>query len=188
MASPRVRAPICPARAWRVYVYALPAPGPASREWRGRALRPIIRSYHDATRWSGSSLGRGWGSVASGGRRAGAGVMLSARKRPPDAHVEAGGGADLIRDASARPPRPAFYAQPRHSAIMLTLLHPPYTLWHLSYFAIGAALAPVHLDRLLWGLAAPRSPWGSCARARRAARPAAARGVSDRGWRAAQRR
>ena len=24
----------------------------------------------------------------------------------------------------------------------MTLLHPPYTLWHLSYVAIGAALAP----------------------------------------------
>jgi hypothetical protein len=28
----------------------------------------------------------------------------------------------------------------------VTLLHPPYTLWHLSYVAIGAALAP----RLAW--------------------------------------
>jgi hypothetical protein len=38
---------------------------------------------------------------------------------------------------------------------IVTLLHPPYTLWHLSYFAIGAALAPtVYLSRLLWGLAA----------------------------------
>src|SRR5262249_31529952 len=37
----------------------------------------------------------------------------------------------------------------------VTLLHPPYTLWHLSYFAIGAALAPhVYVNRLLWGLAA----------------------------------
>jgi hypothetical protein len=37
----------------------------------------------------------------------------------------------------------------------VTLLHPPYTLWHLSYVAVGAALAPrFHLDRLLWGLAA----------------------------------
>jgi hypothetical protein len=37
----------------------------------------------------------------------------------------------------------------------LTLLHPPYTAWHLSYFAIGAALAPrLHVDRLLWGVAA----------------------------------
>jgi hypothetical protein len=38
---------------------------------------------------------------------------------------------------------------------MLTLLHPPYTAWHVSYFALGAAAAPhLHLDRLLWGLAA----------------------------------
>jgi hypothetical protein len=38
---------------------------------------------------------------------------------------------------------------------LLTLLHPPYTAWHLSYFAIGAALAPhVYVDRLLWGLGA----------------------------------
>jgi hypothetical protein len=38
---------------------------------------------------------------------------------------------------------------------LLTLLHPPYTAWHLSYFAIGAALAPhVYVNRLLWGLAA----------------------------------
>ncbi len=37
----------------------------------------------------------------------------------------------------------------------VTILHPPYTLWHLSYVAIGAALAPrFHTDRLLWGLAA----------------------------------
>jgi hypothetical protein len=32
-------------------------------------------------------------------------------------------------------------------------LHPPYTLWHLSYVAVGAALAPhFHLNRLLWAL------------------------------------
>jgi hypothetical protein len=36
----------------------------------------------------------------------------------------------------------------------VTLLHPPYTLWHLSYVAVGAALAPhFHLDRMLWALA-----------------------------------
>ena len=37
----------------------------------------------------------------------------------------------------------------------VTLLHPPYTLWHLAYVAIGAALAP-DLDprRLLWTLLA----------------------------------
>jgi hypothetical protein len=56
----------------------------------------------------------------------------------------------------AAPERPAFYAVGRGRAgDLLTLLHPPYTIWHLSYFALGAAVAPrFHLDRLLWGLAA----------------------------------
>lgn len=54
------------------------------------------------------------------------------------------------------PQRPAFYAVGRgRVGELIALLHPPYTLWHLSYFAIGAAVAPkVHVDRLLWGLAA----------------------------------
>jgi hypothetical protein len=39
--------------------------------------------------------------------------------------------------------RPAFYAlAPGGWRDFVTLLHPPYTLWHLSYVAIGAALAP----------------------------------------------
>ena len=39
---------------------------------------------------------------------------------------------------------PAFYAlTPGGWRDYWTLLHPPYTLWHLSYVAIGAALAPV---------------------------------------------
>jgi hypothetical protein len=57
---------------------------------------------------------------------------------------------------SAAPERPAFYALGRGlPGDLLALLHPPYTAWHLSYFAIGAALAPhLYVDRLLWGLAA----------------------------------
>ena len=56
----------------------------------------------------------------------------------------------------ADPERPAFYALGRGRAgDLITLLHPPYTAWHLSYFAIGAALAPhLYANRLLWGLAA----------------------------------
>ena len=56
----------------------------------------------------------------------------------------------------ARTERPAFYALGRGRAgDLLTLLHPPYTAWHLSYFALGAAAAPrLYVDRLLWGLAA----------------------------------
>jgi hypothetical protein len=39
--------------------------------------------------------------------------------------------------------RPAFYAlRPGGWRDYWTLLHPPYTLWHLSYVAIGASLAP----------------------------------------------
>jgi hypothetical protein len=46
--------------------------------------------------------------------------------------------------------RPAFYAlAPGGWRDYLTLLHPPYTAWHLSYVAIGACLAPtIHADRL----------------------------------------
>jgi len=56
----------------------------------------------------------------------------------------------------ATPERPAFYALGRgRLGELLTLLHPPYTAWHLSYYALGCAVAPtLHADRLLWGLAA----------------------------------
>jgi hypothetical protein len=45
--------------------------------------------------------------------------------------------------------RPAFYALRAGGwRDYVTLLHPPYTLWHLSYVAVGAALAP----EMKWGL------------------------------------
>jgi hypothetical protein len=46
--------------------------------------------------------------------------------------------------------RPAFYALRSGGwRDFVTLLHPPYTAWHLSYVAIGAAAAPrLHADRL----------------------------------------
>ena len=46
--------------------------------------------------------------------------------------------------------RPAFYAlEPGSWRDYVTILHPPYTLWHLSYVVIGAALSPtLHVDRL----------------------------------------
>lgn len=52
--------------------------------------------------------------------------------------------------------RPAFYAlRPGGWRDLVTVLHPPYTLWHLSYIAIGAAAAPrPHTDRVLAALAA----------------------------------
>jgi heme O synthase-like polyprenyltransferase len=52
--------------------------------------------------------------------------------------------------------RPAFYALERGGwRDYVTLLHPPYTAWHLSYVVIGAALAPEpQWRRLLATLAA----------------------------------
>jgi hypothetical protein len=48
----------------------------------------------------------------------------------------------VSRDDAADPQRPAFYAlAPGGWRDYWTLLHPPYTLWHLSYVAIGAAVA-----------------------------------------------
>jgi hypothetical protein len=52
--------------------------------------------------------------------------------------------------------RPAFYALPSGGwRDYVSLLHPPYTLWHLSYVAFGWAASPAaHADALWWSLAA----------------------------------
>ncbi|HVF08283.1 MAG TPA: hypothetical protein VNC60_06880 [Actinomycetota bacterium] len=45
--------------------------------------------------------------------------------------------------AASRDERPAFYAlAPGSWRDWWTLLHPPYTVWHLSYVVIGASLTP----------------------------------------------
>ena len=48
--------------------------------------------------------------------------------------------------------RPAFYSLPAGAwRDLVTLLHLPYTAWHLSYVVLGAAAAPaVHLERVGW--------------------------------------
>jgi len=51
--------------------------------------------------------------------------------------------------AEAAAARPAFYARGGGPVgDWITLLHPPYTAWHLGYVGIGAALVP----RLDWGV------------------------------------
>ncbi len=63
------------------------------------------------------------------------------------------GSQDGVTDETVRP---AWYALREGGwRDWVTILHPPYTLWHLSYVAVGAALAPrFQLDRLLWTLVA----------------------------------
>ena len=52
--------------------------------------------------------------------------------------------------------RPAYYAlEPGGWRDYITVLHLPYTLWNLSYVALGAAIAPhFHTGRMLWTMAA----------------------------------
>jgi len=59
--------------------------------------------------------------------------------RPPD------GAAERVRSQASQPvSRPAWYALERGGwRDYVTLLHPPYTTWHLSYVVIGGCLAPV---------------------------------------------
>src|SRR6266536_3638632 len=63
--------------------------------------------------------------------------------------------------------RPAFYALRGGGwRDLVTILHPPYTAWHLSYVALGAAAAPVlHGDRLAAALGAFFLGVGMCAHA-----------------------
>lgn len=62
-------------------------------------------------------------------------------------------GARLGAEAEQRP---AFYALRRGAwRDLVNLLHPPYTLWHLSYVAIGAGAAwQIHAGRLAAAIAA----------------------------------
>jgi len=62
---------------------------------------------------------------------------------------------------------PAFYAlRPGGWRDLITLLHPPYTAWHLSYVAIGAAVAPkIYGDRVAAALVAFFLAVGICAHA-----------------------
>lgn len=54
------------------------------------------------------------------------------------------------------PPAPSFYALRGGGwRALVTLLHPPYTAWHLSYVALGAVAASTFdLSRLAWALGA----------------------------------
>lgn len=65
------------------------------------------------------------------------------------------GGEDLAERGPAAP-RPAWYAPaPGRWRDWMSVLHLPYTAWHLSYVLIGAGLAPVlSVERLLATLVA----------------------------------
>lgn len=135
---------------WLFTRLALPVLGSlVSRDWRaiGRFLGRSIDSFYD--RYSIESVWRGAGieDVRTEELFLGSAVV---------AYGRAGGGGAAGAGASSPAAGPAFYALPSGGwRDYVTLLHPPYTAWHLSYVALGAALAPtLQLDRLAWSLLA----------------------------------
>jgi demethylmenaquinone methyltransferase / 2-methoxy-6-polyprenyl-1,4-benzoquinol methylase len=130
---------------WRVYTtVGLPVIGRViSQQWAsvGAFLRGSIERF-DREHGDGD-IQRDWKHAGLGDIRVdrmsfGAGVVMSA--------VKAGDTKARVSIA------PAFYAlQGGGWRDYWTLLHPPYTLWHLSYVLLGAALAPIPDPRIVAG-------------------------------------
>ena len=154
---------------WRAYTtIGLPLIGLAiSRQWAGVGafLRGSIEGFnaahsqYDVDRcWreaglvdvhvSRMSFGAG---VVMTARRADATETLSSRRGPPG--LGRLGRLPIARGPSvASAPTAAFYAlRPGGLRDYWTLLHPPYTAWHLSYVLLGAALAPTPDPRIVAG-------------------------------------
>ena len=152
---------------WRAYTsIGLPLIGRViSQQWAGVGafLRGSIErfnaaySQHDVeSYWRAAGLGDvrvtrmsfGAGVVVSGTKAAGATETLSTRRSPQPPRA---GDPSAARGPSVAPAA-AFYAlRPGGLRDYWTLLHPPYTVWHLSYVLLGAALAPMPDPRIVAG-------------------------------------
>jgi ubiquinone/menaquinone biosynthesis methyltransferase len=149
---------------WRVYVtIGLPLIGRAiSQQWAsvGAFLRGSIERFD---REHGvSEIERAWSRAGLINIRLermsfGAGVVMSAVKAgategpraAEGSSARAGWGDRRVERVSVAP---AFYALEGGGwRDYWTLLHPPYTLWHLSYVVLGAALAPMPDPRIVAG-------------------------------------
>ncbi|HEX9267170.1 MAG TPA: class I SAM-dependent methyltransferase [Candidatus Limnocylindria bacterium] len=152
---------------WRIYTsIGLPLIGSViSREWAGIGafLRGSIERFNAAH--SPHAVERYWcdaGLVDVHVSRMsfGAGVVMTARRADATETLSSRRGLPglgrLGRLAIARGPSvasaSAFYAlRPGGLRDYWTLLHPPYTVWHLSYVLLGAALAPMPDPRIVVG-------------------------------------
>jgi len=131
---------------WRLYTRAmLPLAGwLVSRRWRDVSafLGPSIERFYRAH--PQREVERYWREAGLADVRArrmslGGGIVMSATKRPAPAAADERLGA-------------AFYAlRPGGWRDYWTLLHPPYTAWHLSYVLLGAALSPAPDPRIVIG-------------------------------------
>ena len=131
---------------WRLYTrLVMPLAGRlVSRKWRevNAFLGPSIERFYRAH--PQRAIERYWreaglADVRSRQMSLGGGIVMSATKRPAPAARE-------VRLGSA------FYAlRPGGWRDYWTLLHPPYTAWHLSYVVLGAALSPAPDPRIVLG-------------------------------------
>ena len=131
---------------WRLYTRVLMPLGGAllSRKWRevNAFLGPSIERFYRAhpqreveRYWREAGLA----DVRSRHMSLGGGIVMHATKRDAPAAEQARLGS-------------AFYAlRPGGWRDYWTLLHPPYTAWHLSYVVLGAALAPAPDPRIVLG-------------------------------------
>jgi demethylmenaquinone methyltransferase/2-methoxy-6-polyprenyl-1,4-benzoquinol methylase len=131
---------------WRLYTRVLmPLAGSlVSRKWRevNAFLGPSIERFYRAhpqraveRYWRDSGLA----GVRSRHMSLGGGIVMSATKSAEPRSSDTRLGA-------------AFYAlRPGGWRDYWTLLHPPYTAWHLSYVLLGAALAPAPDPRIVLG-------------------------------------
>jgi demethylmenaquinone methyltransferase/2-methoxy-6-polyprenyl-1,4-benzoquinol methylase len=117
-----------------------------SRKWSvvGGFLGPNISGFY--RRHPQAAIERYWRDAGLSGVRTrrmslGGGIVMSATK--------------AVVPATAAPPEPlapAFYAARSGGwRDYWTLLHPPYTVWHLSYVLLGASLAPSPDPRIVAG-------------------------------------
>lgn len=131
---------------WRLYTRLLMPLGGSlvSRKWRevNAFLGPSIeRFYREHPQGEVERYWReaGLADVRSRRMSLGGGIVMSATKRDAPAVSDARLGS-------------AFYAlRPGGWRDYWTLLHPPYTAWHLSYVLLGAALSPAPDPRIVLG-------------------------------------
>lgn len=143
---------------WWVYTrLGLPLVGSlVSARWRavgaflGRSVDHFYQRYDMERIWHDAGLT----DVRVDALGLGAAVVVSGQTPRRPALVDASTAAWRRPDEEAT--APAFYALPSGGwRDYVTLLHPPYLLWHLSYVVLGAALATeLRIDRLAWSVVA----------------------------------
>jgi demethylmenaquinone methyltransferase / 2-methoxy-6-polyprenyl-1,4-benzoquinol methylase len=152
---------------WWLYTrIGLPVAGRlVSAKWSavGAFLGPSIERFY--AHHPAAALERYWADaglidVHARSMSVGGGVVMSATRAGPIGASGTSSGATIVSgtgggapEAAASPTLPpAFYAgRDGGWRDYVTLLHPPYTVWHLSYVLLGAALAPAPDPRIVAG-------------------------------------